>query len=57
LGEVERGIKAPSLKVFIAIADALGVSTDSLLRDSISSANVYVNNGYRLREPNEENPS
>lgn len=44
LGEVERGIKAPSLKVFIAIADALGVSTDSLLRDSISSGNVYVNN-------------
>ena len=44
LGEVERGVKVPSLKVFIAIADALGVSTDSLLRDSISTGNVYVNN-------------
>ncbi len=44
LGEVERGVKTPSLKVFVAIAEALGVSTDSLLRDSISSGNVYVNN-------------
>ena len=44
LGEVERGVKAPSLKVFVAIADALGVSADSLLRDSVSTGNVYVNN-------------
>lgn len=44
LGEVERGVKTPSLKVFVAIADALNVSTDSLLRDSVSTGNVYVNN-------------
>lgn len=44
LGEVERGVKSPSLKVFVAIADALGVSTDSLLRDSVTTGNVYVNN-------------
>ena len=44
LGEVERGVKTPSLKVFVAIADALGASTDSLLRDSVSAANVFVNN-------------
>ena len=44
LGEVERGVKSPSLKVFVAIADALGVSTDSLLRDSVSTGNIYVNN-------------
>lgn len=44
LGEVERGVKTPSLKVFVAIANALGVSTDSLLRDSVSAGNVYVNN-------------
>ena len=44
LGEVERGVKAPSLKVFVAIADALGVSADSLVRDSVSTGNVYVNN-------------
>ena len=44
LGEIERGVKAPSLKVFIAISEALNVSADSLLRDFISSANVYINN-------------
>lgn len=44
LGEVERGVKTPSLKVFVAIADVLEVSTDSLLRDSVSTGNVYVNN-------------
>ena len=44
LGEVERGVKTPSLKVFVAIADELGVSTDALLCDSVSSAGVYLNN-------------
>ena len=44
LGEIERGVKSPSLKVFIAIASALDVSTDFLLRDSVSTGNVYVNN-------------
>jgi len=44
LGEVERGVKTPSLKVFVAIAEALGVSTDSLLRDSVSAGSIYVNN-------------
>ena len=44
LGEVERGVKTPSLKVFVAIADALNVSADSLLRDSVSTGNAYVNN-------------
>ena len=44
LGEVERGTKTPSLKVLIAIADTLGVSIDSLLRDTVSTGNVYVNN-------------
>ena len=44
LGEVERGTKTPSLKVLIAISDTLGVSTDSLLRDTVSTGNVYVNN-------------
>ena len=44
IGEIERGDKAPSLKGSVAIADALGVSTDSLLRDSVATGNVYVNN-------------
>ena len=44
LGEVERGIKCPSLKVFVAIADALSVSTDYLLRDTIVAGRIYLNN-------------
>ena len=44
IGEIERGAKSPSLRTFIAIAEALDVSTDSLLRDEISTGNVYVNN-------------
>lgn len=44
IGEVERGVKAPSLKVFVALADTLGVSADSLLRDSVSTGSVYFNN-------------
>lgn len=44
LGEIERGVKTPSLKVFVAIINALGVSADLLLRDSVSAGNVYVNN-------------
>lgn len=44
LGEVERGVKTPSLKVFVSIVDALGVSADSLLRDSVSTGSVYINN-------------
>ncbi len=43
LGEIERGVKVPSLKVFVEISDALGVSSDSLLRDSVSAGIVYVN--------------
>ncbi len=44
LGEVERGVKTPSLKVFAAIADALNVSADSLLRDSLLTGSIYINN-------------
>ena len=44
LGEIERGNKMPSIPVFIAIAEALDVSCDYLLRDSTSTGAVYVNN-------------
>ena len=42
LGEIERGEKTPSLDVLINLADALGVSCDYLLRDSVANATVYV---------------
>ena len=44
LGEIERGNKMPSIPVFIAIAEALDVSCDYLLRDSASTGAVFVNN-------------
>ena len=42
LSELERGIKLPSLTVFVAIAEALHVSTDSLLRDELDTGKAYV---------------
>lgn len=44
MGEIERDIKQPSLSVLLDIAEALDVSVDYLLRDTVSSAKVYVNN-------------
>lgn len=36
---IERGCKAPKLETFVEIANALGVSSDSLLLDVVSHAN------------------
>lgn len=42
LGEIERGIKMPSLNTFIKIIEALDISADYILRDEISSGKSYV---------------
>lgn len=42
LSEIERGVKLPSLTVFVAIAEALRVSTDSLLRDELDTGKASV---------------
>lgn len=42
LGEIERGLKVPSLNTFIRIAEALNVSADYLLRDELTSSKEYV---------------
>lgn len=42
LGEIERGLKMPSLNVLIQIIEALDVSADYLLRFEISSGKNYV---------------
>lgn len=42
LGEIERGIKTPSVSVFIKIIEALNVSADYILRDEVSSGKEYV---------------
>lgn len=44
LSEVERGIKMPSLNVFIRLVEALGVSADYLLRDEITSGGTFISN-------------
>ena len=42
LGEIERGIKMPSLKVFIRLVEALEVSADYILRDELSSGKEFI---------------
>ena len=42
LRELERGLKLPSLTVFVSIAETLHVSTDSLLRDDLESGKEYI---------------
>ena len=44
LGEVERGVKLPSLAVLIMIIEALDISADYLLRGEVSSGNDFINN-------------
>ncbi len=41
LGEIERGLKMPSLNTFIRLVNALGVSADALLYDETESGAQY----------------
>lgn len=42
ISEIERGIKMPSLNIFIKIVVALDVSADYVLRDELPSGSGYV---------------
>ncbi len=42
LSEIERGNKLPSLTLFVKIAEVLGVSTDSLLRDKLDTGKTHI---------------
>ena len=42
LGEIERGLKMPSLNIFIKLIEALDISADYILRDELSSGGVYI---------------
>lgn len=42
LGEIERGVKMPSLKSFIKLITALDISADYVLRDELPSGKEYV---------------
>lgn len=42
LGEIERGLKMPSMNVFIRLVIALDISADYILRDELPSGRDYV---------------
>lgn len=42
LGEIERGVKMPSMKIFIKIISTLNISADYVLRDELPSGREYV---------------
>lgn len=44
LSEVERGIKMPSLNVFIKLVEALDVSADYILRDEVTTGSTFIYN-------------
>ena len=42
LGEIERGIKMPSLNIFIKLIEALDISADYILRDELTSGKEFI---------------
>jgi len=44
ISEIERNLKLPSMPLFIKLVEALDVSSDYLLRDNISTRNLYGDN-------------
>ena len=42
LGEIERGLKMPSMNTFIKLIEALEVSADYVLREELSSGREYI---------------
>lgn len=44
IGQIERGIKLPSMQVFTKLIETLNVSADYLLRDSVSTGQLFGDN-------------
>ena len=44
VSQIERGLKLPSMNVFIRLIEVLNVSADYLLRDYVSTGALYGNN-------------
>lgn len=44
VSHIERGSRLPSMQVFIRLIEVLNVSADYLLRDSISTGQLFGNN-------------
>lgn len=49
IGEIERGLKMPSLHSFIKLIEALDVSADYILRDELTSGTHYIYDDLTLR--------
>lgn len=50
VSQIERGLKMPSMQLFIKLVEILDVSADYLLRDAVSTRNLYGDKqiGHRL---------
>ena len=44
IGQIERGLKLPSMQVFVKLIENLNVSADYLLRDSVSTGRLFGDN-------------
>ena len=44
ISEIERGLKMPSLNIFIKLIEALDISADYILRDELPSGKEYICN-------------
>ena len=44
IGQIERGLKLPSMQVFVKLIETLNVSADYLLRDSVSTGQLFGEN-------------
>lgn len=44
IGQIERGLKLPSMQVFIRLIEVLNVSADYLLRDFVSTGQLLGDN-------------
>lgn len=42
MGEIERGLKMPSLNIFIKLIEALDISADYILRDELTSGKEHI---------------
>lgn len=42
MGEIERGVKMPSINILIKIIETLDVSADYILRDELTSGQEYI---------------
>lgn len=49
ISQIERGLKLPSLPIFVKIVEILNVSADYLLRDFVSTRNLYGDNLYERK--------